>query len=142
MSAPSRREFISQAILPGIALLLPAALAGPLLAAPKPVDKDKGIDLRWRDESERIKNVRHEQSWFILDLGIGETHCFTRGLSPDSNGLAQWNIRCGSIWRPGELFHGTVAEAKGEAERFTRECLVTCLVAVEKVVFDINGSKR
>lgn len=109
---------------------------GLMLPEPIPVEeKEYNIDLKWRPGETREERgfTRVSNDWFIWDFGCGETQIFMA-----SSAKMTWNIRCGSLWRPGGLFQGTVEEAKAEAQRFTREILQKCVIAVEKVVFAIK----
>ena len=110
----TRRDFVTQSLiaLPFLGLTLPEPRE----------EKEWDIDLQW---------IEKEATWFIWDFGLGETHVFTHG-------LRAWYIRCGKLWRPGDLFEGTEEEAKAEAQRFTLEKLAMCEIAVEKVVYAIK----
>lgn len=115
-----RRDFIlkGMSFLPVLALTIPA----PREMAP---EKDYNIELVWTTESE---------TWLVWHFGFGETHLFNPGPSSPT----RWNIRCGKLWRPGELFTGTIDEAKAEAQRFTLEKFKMGVIAAEKIVYAIK----
>ncbi len=114
----NRRDFVlgSLAAVPFLGLLLP-----------KPVAAEENIALRWSE------NASHPGDWFVLTTGFTETHLFRAGLASN-----EWYIRCGGLFRAGDLFCGTIAEAKREAERFTLETMQRGIVLLEKSVYRIR----
>jgi len=121
----TRRDFLSTALAatPLLGLMLPAP--------PSAEEMTYGTTPIWRGPEEEWVG----DETYIWDTGATKTWLFPSQCP--TAGLWTWYMRCGSMWRPGDLFRGTLAEAKREAERWTREALCMAVIAVEKVVFDL-----